>query len=250
MVVPPTRSTSTDSATSDTSSAEDKPPKKVRCTTVPATKGAGTALANVLTSPPLATKGDEESMDKSGDNLDIRSAEDIKAEETALLDLEPKESEETPVLPGPTEDSASQGSTLSGAWGGNASETANISEVEDLVMVSESRFIDSERSQDLAGLRDNADANRSTAPKAANLYKGSVDITATGNLTHTQKLNLRSAPIKPPSVHSDSSSESSADSFESAATQILNITKEASVANLRSLGAIPKHVPPPPQCSQ
>jgi hypothetical protein len=89
-------------------------------------------------------------------------------------------------------------------------------------MVSESRFTDSEGSQDLAGLRDNAD--RSTAPKAANLHTGSVDITTKGNLTHTQKLNLRSAPIKPPSINSDSLSDSWADSFESAATQIKSST--------------------------
>jgi hypothetical protein len=123
-------------------------------------------------------------------------------------------------------------------------ETANISEVEDLVIVSESLFTDSEGSQDLAGLRDNANTNRSTAPEAGNVSKGNVDVIATGNLTHTQKLNLRLSPIKPPSIHSDSSSESSGDSFGSAATQILNTTKEASAANLRVLGAIPKHVPP------
>jgi hypothetical protein len=169
----------------------------------------------------------------------------VEAKETALLDLEPEEPEEVPVLPGPTEDNASQGSTLSGAWGGNDSETANISEVEDLVMVAESRFTDSEGSQDLAGLRDNA--NWSTAPEAANVSKGNLDVTATGNLTHTQKLNLRSAPIKPPSINSDSSSESSADSFESAATQILNTTKEAlqrlKKGGLRGQPSCPGHNP-------
>jgi hypothetical protein len=104
MVVPPTRSTSTDSAPSNTS-AEKKPPKKITCTTVPAAKGAGAALATLSTSPPLTTEGKEESMEKSEDDLDIRSAEDVKAEEKELLDLEPKEPEEqeAPVLPGPTE---------------------------------------------------------------------------------------------------------------------------------------------------
>jgi hypothetical protein len=112
---------------------------------VPATKGAGTALLIVSTSLPLATKGDEESMDESGDELETRSAEDVEAEETALLDLEPEEPEEVLVIPG-TVDNASQGSTLSDAWEGGDSEAANISEVEDLVMVAESRFTNSEGS--------------------------------------------------------------------------------------------------------